>query len=65
MTVGPLVYVVEDDAGMRNAISLLLRSAGFDVCSYPSAETFLIEVDYSQPICLRVNDRLVYSAQTI
>ena len=58
MTAVPPVYVVEDDAGMRNAVSLLLRSAGFDVRSYPSAETFLSEVDYSQPICLITDVRL-------
>jgi two-component system response regulator FixJ len=58
VTAVPPVYVVEDDAGMRNAVSLLLRSAGFDVRSYPSAETFLSEVDYSQPICLITDVRL-------
>jgi len=55
---GPPVYVVEDDGGMRNAVSLLLRSAGFEVRSYPSAEVFLSEVDYSKPICLLTDVRL-------
>jgi FixJ family two-component response regulator len=34
MTAGLLVYLVEDDAGMRDAVSLLLRGAGFEVHSY-------------------------------
>jgi two-component system response regulator FixJ len=50
--------VVEDDPGMRNAISLLLQSAGFDARGYPSAEAFLSEVDYSKPICLLTDVRL-------
>ena len=35
------VAVVEDDASMRKAIESLLRSAGFKVASFASAETFL------------------------
>ena len=52
------VYIVEDDAGMRDAVSLLLRGAGFEVHTYPSAETFLSEVDCSKSICLLTDVRL-------
>jgi FixJ family two-component response regulator len=52
------VYLVEDDAGMRDAVSLLLRGAGLEVHSYPSAETFLSEVDCSKSICLLTDVRL-------
>jgi two-component system, LuxR family, response regulator FixJ len=55
---GPPIYVVEDDAGMRDAVSLLLRNAGFEIRSYPSAEAFLSEVDCSGPICLLTDLRL-------
>jgi two-component system, LuxR family, response regulator FixJ len=58
VTAGPCVYVIEDDAGMRDAVSLLLQGAGFEVRSYPSAETFLSEVDCSKPICLLTDLRL-------
>ena len=58
MTTGPTVYVVEDDAGMRDAVGLLLRSASFDVRSYSNAESFLNEVDCSEPICLLTDVRL-------
>ncbi|MBV8096389.1 MAG: response regulator transcription factor [Acetobacteraceae bacterium] len=54
----PTVFIVEDDTGMRNAVTLLLRSAGFAVRSYPSAETFLMELDASKPICLLADVRL-------
>jgi two-component system response regulator FixJ len=53
-----MVYVVEDDPGMRDALTLLLQSADFNVRSYPSAESFLSEVDRSQPLCLLTDVRL-------
>jgi two-component system response regulator FixJ len=43
---------------MRDAVSLLLRGAGFEVHSYPSAEIFLSEVDSSKSICLLTDVRL-------
>ena len=58
MTDALTVYVVEDDAGMRDAVGLLLRSASFDVRSYSNAESFLNEVDCSEPICLLTDVRL-------
>ena len=54
----PTVLVVEDDAGMRDSVSLLLRSADFAVQSYPSAETFLAGLDRSTPVCLVTDVRL-------
>jgi FixJ family two-component response regulator len=36
-----LVAVVDDNADMRDAIEVLLSSAGFRTCAYPSAESFL------------------------
>jgi len=58
MTNGPTVHVVEDDPGMRDALTLLLQSAGVEVRSYPSAEALLIEADCSEPICLLTDVRL-------
>ena len=58
MTAEGTVHVVEDDAGMRDALCLLLRSAGFDVHSYQNAETFLAEGGCSEPICLLTDMRL-------
>jgi two-component system response regulator FixJ len=53
-----MVYVVEDDPGMRDALTLLLQSVDFSVRSYPSAETFLSEVGRSEPLCLLTDVRL-------
>lgn len=56
--IAPVVHVVEDDAAMRDALTLLLQSANFDARGYASAEAFLAEVDRSQPICLLADVRL-------
>jgi FixJ family two-component response regulator len=36
-----IVFVVDDDAGVREAVSSLLRSVGADVIAVPSAQAFL------------------------
>lgn len=38
-----LIAIIDDDQAIRDGISSLLRSAGFDVRLYESAETFLKE----------------------
>ncbi len=38
---GPTVYVVDDDATLRRALERLLRSAGYVVETFSSAEDFL------------------------
>jgi FixJ family two-component response regulator len=37
----PTIYVVDDDASVRRALSRLLRSAGFQVETFMSAQEFL------------------------
>ena len=37
----PIVFVVDDDASVREALGRLIRSAGLRVESFPSAEAFL------------------------
>jgi FixJ family two-component response regulator len=37
----PLIFVVDDDYGMRSALRRLLRAAGFEVETYPSAQALL------------------------
>jgi two-component system, LuxR family, response regulator FixJ len=52
------VFVVEDDARMCAAIELLLRTEGYDVQSYPSAEALLAEKAELQSICVLTDIRL-------
>lgn len=54
----PLVCIVEDDTSMREALSVLLCTTGFEVLAYPSAEEFLAEMNCSRPHCLLADVRL-------
>jgi two-component system response regulator FixJ len=58
MTAVPMIHIIEDDSGLRSALTLLLQGNGFDVRAYPSAEAFLSELDRLQPICLLTDLRL-------
>jgi FixJ family two-component response regulator len=56
--VSPVVYLVEDDEAVREAISIVLRSAAIPVRSYASAEELLVHYDCSLPHCLLLDVRL-------
>ena len=45
------VYLVDDDAGVRKALSRLLRAKGYEVQSYVSAQEFLEQHDPAAPGC--------------
>jgi two-component system response regulator FixJ len=53
-----VIHVVEDETVMRDALLLLLRSAGFSPRGYPTAEAFLADEAHRQPACLVVDVRL-------
>ena len=54
----PLVFVIDDDAGMRAAIRTLLRSAGLRVESFETAQEFLHRERPDGPSCLVLDLRL-------
>lgn len=45
------VYLVDDDAGVRKALSRLLRAKGYEVQSHESAQQFLERHDPAAPGC--------------
>ena len=45
------VYLVDDDAGVRKAVSRLLRARGYDVQSYSSPQEFLQQQDPAAAGC--------------
>lgn len=47
-----LVYLVDDELAVRDALTLLLKTSGFAVISYDSAEAFLNNYVADQPGCL-------------
>ena len=55
---GPTVFVVDDDASMREALSSLIRSAGLRVELFSSAREFLRGKTPEGPACLVLDMRL-------
>ena len=54
----PLVYVVDDDAAVREALTNLLRSVGWNVRAFASAQEFLSGTRRDVPSCLVLDVRL-------
>lgn len=54
----PIVYVLDDDAEVRGALSSLLRSAGHAVQTFETTEAFLADASGSRPSCLLLDIRL-------
>src|SRR5437773_10809149 len=48
----PTVFVIDDDAVVRKAVSRLLRSAGIAVAGFASPSEFLAQYDPDMPGCL-------------
>jgi RNA polymerase sigma factor (sigma-70 family) len=54
----PIVHVVDDDAGVLDAVRLLLRSVGLKSRGYASATEFLASCDANAPGCLVLDLRM-------
>ena len=46
------VYLVDDDAGVLNALSRLLRVKGYNVQAFNSPREFLAKCDATAPACV-------------
>jgi two-component system response regulator FixJ len=58
MKKNPLVMVVDDDSGIRNAMRALLKSVGLESMQYASAQDFLAAYQPSQSGCLVLDIRM-------
>jgi two-component system, LuxR family, response regulator FixJ len=54
----PQVYLVDDDADVRTAVSLLLKTEDFRVTTFADADSVLAAVDATTPGCLLLDVRL-------
>jgi FixJ family two-component response regulator len=54
----PTVFIVDDDAAVRDALSLLMRSADLASEAYPGAREFLEKVAADRPGCLVLDVRM-------
>src|SRR5690349_8415186 len=53
-----LIGIVDDDAGVRESIGSLVRSAGFRAAVFPSAEEFLAASEIKDAKCLILDVRM-------
>src|SRR5258705_1407297 len=56
--IAPLIYVVDDDASVREALSSLIRSVGWRVEAFASAQEFLAHPQADAPSCLVLDVQL-------
>jgi FixJ family two-component response regulator len=54
----PTVFIIDDDASVRTSLERLLRSAGFDVETFATAELFLEREHYDGIGCLVLDVRM-------
>jgi len=50
--INPTVFIVDNDAAVRSAVSLLVRSCGWEPKAFASAEAFLASPIDDDPACL-------------
>lgn len=57
-TYAPRIAIVDDDAGVRKALTRLLKAANYQADAYPSVEEFLAALGDEVPECLLVDYQL-------
>ena len=58
MTDTPLVYIVDDDAPVRESLAFLVSSLGYDVRPFATAREFLADIDPQRGGCVILDVRL-------
>ena len=53
-----IIFVVDDDTSLRNAVKRLIRSLGFTVETFDSAQAFLTHEPHDGPACLVLDIRM-------
>lgn len=54
----PLVALIDDDPGVRQSLSVLLKAFGYRVDLYATAEAFLVTACPDRPACLVIDVQL-------
>jgi RNA polymerase sigma factor (sigma-70 family) len=54
----PTVFIVDDDAGVRDSLAMLLELKGFPTRKYPAAEAFLDDYRPEMPGCVVLDLRM-------
>jgi two-component system response regulator FixJ len=54
----PTIYIVDDDDGMRRALSVLMSTVGYNATTFERPAEFLQKLDPNQPGCLVLDVRM-------
>jgi FixJ family two-component response regulator len=54
----PLIYIVDDDDGMRRALTVLITTIGYQPVAFAKPTEFLAKYDPNQPGCLVLDVRM-------
>lgn len=54
----PTVYIVDDDDGMRRALTVLMQTVGYNAIAFERPTEFLQKLDPNQPGCLVLDVRM-------
>jgi FixJ family two-component response regulator len=54
----PMVYIVDDDDGMRRALGILMSTVGYQPAAFAGPREFLAKYDPMQPGCLVLDVRM-------
>lgn len=55
---GPVIYVIDDDDSMRQALALLLKTVGYSTVAFSGPTEFLAKYDPNQPGCVLLDVRM-------
>jgi two-component system response regulator FixJ len=55
---GPVIYVIDDQPSVRDALAEMLSIFGFDTEKFESADTFLKALDTARPACIVADVRM-------
>ncbi|HLS82434.1 MAG TPA: response regulator, partial [Steroidobacter sp.] len=54
----PIIYILDDDDGMRSALTVLMKTVGYDAAAFARPDEFLAKFDSSQHGCLVLDVRM-------
>jgi two-component system, LuxR family, response regulator FixJ len=54
----PVIYIVDDDDGMRGALTVLMTTVGYEAIAFARPADFLAKYDASRPSCLVLDVRM-------
>lgn len=54
----PTIFIVDDDDGMRRALTVLMQTVGYNAVAYERPREFLQKLDPNQPGCLVLDVRM-------